>query len=192
VNEALFLLILLWAALLLPGALRSARSSSPHVTVGGFERAMQVLSVERSSPGRHVYVLGEPGRIVDLEVPRVSSIPAPPRPRPEPLLMVRRRVRFERLLVLSALSVVLALVVGGWAWGLLTVVLGTTIAYTVVLRRLKVQRDQARRVVRDLHVEQESRVAARSDVPRAAAGGGPDDERPAESSNGVRLRRWDD
>lgn len=193
-NEALFLLILLWAALLLPGALRSARSSSPHVTVGGFDRAMQVLSAERSAPGRHVYVPGEPGRIVDREVPRVSSNPAPPstRRRPEPVLMVRRRVRFERLLVLSVLSVVLALAVGGWTWALVAVVVGTTIVYTVVLRRLKVQRDQARRVVRDLHLEQDTGVVLRRDLPRAAAGGGAGVDPPADPPSGVRLRRWDD
>ncbi len=193
-NEALFLLILLWAALLLPGALRSARGSSPQATIGGFEHAMQVLSAERSSPGRHVYVPGEPGRIVDREVPRVSPTPEPPpRPRPEPPLMVRRRVRFERLLVAGVLSLVLALAVGGWAWGLLTVVLGSTIVYAVVLRRLKVQRDQARRVVRDLHLEPESRIIIRSDLPRAAAGGGgASRDAPVDPSNGVRLRRWDD
>lgn len=192
-NEALFLLILLWAALLLPKAVRSARSSSPHVTIGGFEHAMEVLSAERGAPGRHVYVPGEPGRIVDREVPLVSSNPAPPPPRrrPEPVLMVRRRVRFERLLVLSALSLVLALAVGGWAWGVVAVVVGTTIVYTVVLRRLKVQRDQARRVVRDLHLEQEVRVVVRPDPPSVAAGGAVGSDRPAGPSDGVRLRRWD-
>jgi hypothetical protein len=50
VSEALVLLVILWAAALVPSAVR-ARNASPHVTVGGFERAMEVLrSEQRSTP----------------------------------------------------------------------------------------------------------------------------------------------
>jgi hypothetical protein len=121
VNPSLLLLILVWVALLLPGALRSHRRSSPRVTVGGFQRAMDGLRVNDRVDATQVW-------------------------REDPVV-VRRRQRFLRLLTASLLSILAASLLGGAAWlvaaGLVSV-LGIT---TAVLRRLQVQRVAARSVL---------------------------------------------
>jgi hypothetical protein len=148
VSEALVLLVILWAAAMVPSAVR-ARNASPHVTVGGFERAMEVLrSEQRSTPGRRVMVPGDPERIVQ----RAARAPSPEsrrRFRREDPRVARRRAWFERLLVASVAAVAVGLFLGGWSWLLTAAVVVVTLGYTVRLRRLKVQRDEARRVVRE-------------------------------------------
>ena len=47
VNPSLLLLILVWVAILLPGALRSRLRPSPRATVGGFQRAMDGLKAQQ-------------------------------------------------------------------------------------------------------------------------------------------------
>jgi hypothetical protein len=148
VSEALVLLVILWAAALVPSAVR-ARNASPHVTVGGFERAMDVLKSEQgSTPGRRVMVPRDPERIVQRAVGAPSDTPGRRFPREDPRV-ARRRAWFERLLVASVAAVAVGLVLGGWFWLMPAVVVGATVGYTVRLRRLKVQRDEARRVVRE-------------------------------------------
>lgn len=149
-SEALVLLVILWAAALVPSAVR-ARNASPHVTVGGFERAMDVLrSEQRTPPGRRVMVPGDPERIVQRAVRAPSPSPDDGgRFRREDPRVARRRAWFERLLVASVASMALGLFPGGWFWLVPAVVVGVTIGFTVRLRRLKVQADEARRVVRE-------------------------------------------
>jgi hypothetical protein len=148
VSEALVLLVILWAAALVPSAVR-ARNASPHVTVGGFERAMDVLrSEQRATPGRRVMVPSDPERIVERRVGAPSPGPGR-RVRREDPRVARRRAWFERLLVASVAAVALGLFLGGWLWLVPAVVVAVTLGYTVRLRRLKVQRDEARRVVRE-------------------------------------------
>jgi hypothetical protein len=184
VSEALVLLVLLWAVLLVPGALRS-RNSSPHATVGGFERAMDVLRNEGRGPGaargggRELLVPRDAGRIVRREVDgTVRTV----RIRHEDPLVAQRRSWFLRAVVGTGVAFVLALAVGGWMWlPFLLTALGTG-GYTALLRHLKVQRDEARRVVRELDLRPVEEA-----VPQPVAVGSD----LFADSHGVRLRRWD-
>jgi hypothetical protein len=183
VNEALVLLVLLWAALLVPSALRS-RTGSPHATVGGFERAMDVLKTSpRSAPkgaGRQLLVPGDAGRIVDH-----AGIDAAEEPKPykrEDPRVEARRVWFLRLVVGTVASIGLAIAFGGLLWAVALLSLAATTAYVVLLRRWKLQADQVRSVVRRLEAETATQREPER-VPVGAAVG-------AEASS-VRLRRWD-
>jgi hypothetical protein len=183
VSQALVLLVLLWAVLLVPGALRS-RKSSPHATVGGFERAMDVLRSDGRAPsggaGRQLLVPRDAGRIVGREVDAtVRSVPV----RHEDPVVTSRRVWFLRGLVGTAVAMLLALTVGGWLWLPFVVTAAATGAYAALLRHLKVQRDEARRVVRELDLHRvPDELPARAAVGAELWGAGA----------GVRLRRWDD
>jgi hypothetical protein len=142
------LLVVLCAAALVPSAVR-ARNASPHVTVGGFERAMDVLrSEQQATPGRRVMVPGDPERIVQRAV-REPSPAQMRRFRREDPRVARRRAWFERLLVASVASIAIGSFLGSWFWLVPVVVVTVTLGYTGRLRRLKVQRDEARRVVRE-------------------------------------------
>ena len=182
VNEALVLLVLVWAALLVPSALRS-RNVSPHATVGGFERAMDVLRSETrgTRAGREVLVPGDPGRIVQRPVDVVER---PVRPGHEDPVVARRRSWFVRSVIATGVMFVMWLAIGGWLWLPLLASAGLTGGYAAVLRHLKLQRDAARRVVRELDLHRPS--AATPDKVAVVGGsswGG---------SGTVRLRRWDD
>lgn len=179
VSEALVLLVLLWAVLLVPGALRS-RNSSPHATVGGFERAMDVLRNEGRGTGRQLLVPGDAGRIVGREVDAtVRSV----RLRHEDPIVVQRRGWFLRGVAATGVAFLLALVVGGWMWLPFLLVTTVTGGYVALLRHLKIQRDEARRVVRELDLDR-----VRDELPQRAAVGGS----AWDVGAGVRLRRWDD
>jgi hypothetical protein len=183
VSEALVLLVLLWAVLLVPGALRS-RNSSPHATVGGFERAMDVLRTEGRGPvrggnGRELLVPRDAGRIVEREIDgTVRTV----RIHHEDPLVTQRRGWFLRAVAATGIALLLALVVGGWMWAPFLFTAAGTGGYAALLRHLKVQRDEARRVVRELDLH-------RVELPepqRVAVGGDL-----FEGGHGVRLRRWD-
>jgi hypothetical protein len=188
VIEALVLLLLVWAGMLVPSALRS-RNASPHVTVGGFERAMESLRNEArtSTTGRAVFVPGDAGRIVSRAVD--PGDPKPLRPRADGGMVARRRMWFERALAASLVTVLLAVAFGGWLWAPAVLTVAITVAYAAVLRRLKLQRDEARRVVRDLELHRPARrlgTEVAEPVAAEAGGGG------WGASGTVRLRRWDD
>lgn len=181
-NEALVLLVLLWAALLVPSALRS-RTGSPHATVGGFERAMDVL---KSSPhatshgdGRRLLVPGDAGRLVDHAGIEAAEDAKPYR-REDPRIEARR-VWFLRLLVGAVVAIGLAIAFGGLLWAVAILSLGATTAYVVLLRRWKLQADQVRSVVRRLEAHTNDREPDHDPV-GAAVGAEP---------GSVRLRRWD-
>jgi hypothetical protein len=165
VSEAIVLLVLLWAVLLVPGALRS-RNSSPHVTVGGFERAMDVLRNEGRGTGvdRQLLVPRDAGRIVGRDVDgTVRSIPL----RHEDPIVAQRRSWFVRAIAGTAVAFVLAVAIGGWMWLPFLLTGAGTGGYAALLRHLKVQRDEARRVVRELDLHQ----VAGHEVPERAAVG---------------------
>jgi Ca2+/Na+ antiporter len=112
--------------------------------------------------------------------------PASAQLREDPLT-VRRRVRFVRLAIATLVTLLAAVWLGGILWLLFLGTLLATAAYVVVLRRLKVQRDEARQVVRELHLRPPDLQMAMAG--RAAAGAeGMGDPM---ASTSVRLRRWD-
>jgi hypothetical protein len=183
-NEALVLLVLVWAGLLVPGVLRS-RNASPHATVGGFERAMDVLRSDArgTKGGRQVLVPRDAGRIVERPGMVGDAGRGPHRSRGAGPVVARRLIWFLRCLVASVVTFVVAVVAGGWFWLPFVVSAGLTTVYVAVLRHLKLQRDEARRVVSDLDLYIDV-AAAEQDI---AAG--------AEDwvgSGTVRLRRWND
>ncbi|MFA9432188.1 hypothetical protein [Egicoccus sp. AB-alg2] len=177
-TESFVVLVLLWTVLLLPGAVRRSRNSQPHATVGGFERAMDVLRDNRSGTSRQLLVPGDAGRIVQRDVdPTVRSVGLR---RPEDPVVVQRRAWFLRSLAGSVAALVLAVAFGGWMWFPATLLLLGTAGYTALLRQLKLQRDEARRVVAELDLH---RAASRPVTIDAGELWG--------ASGGVRLRRWE-
>jgi hypothetical protein len=189
VSEALVLLVLLWAVLLVPGALRS-RNSSPHATVGGFERAMDVLRNEGRGPGagrgagRELLVPRDAGRIVGRDVDQtVRSV----RIRHEDPLVAQRRSWFLRAIAVTGVAFLLALLFGAWMWVTFLLAAAGTGGYAALLRHLKVQRDEARRVVRELDLHRVEGPVADPAPRQVAVGADLFGDGPA-----VRLRRWDD
>jgi Flp pilus assembly protein TadB len=136
VNPSLLLLIMVWVALLLPGALRSRLRSSPRTTVGGFQRAMDGLRID----GRESSAPSLTNPAYGVQASRRREDPA----------LVRRRRRFLGLVVVTMVAVGLAPVLGGAAWAVAAVTLGTTLVVVLVLRRLKLQRQAVRSVLVDL------------------------------------------
>lgn len=183
VNEALLLLVLVWAAFLVPGTLRS-RNTSPHVTVGGFERAMDVLRSGSTGPQvRRIVVPSEPERTVEGEPGAVHALAGH---RDHDPVVARRLLWFQCSLGAVVASLVLALVLGGWAWWAFVVVLALAVGYAGVLRRLKLQRDQARAVVRELDLTG-GEPSVREGPTEIAVG----EDEGWSGSPSVRLRRWD-
>lgn len=186
-NEALVLLILVWAVLLLPSAVRS-RTGSPHATVGGFTHAMNVLRSDRHHH-REMLVPSAADRIVEREVDRS---PHPITVRHEDPIVAERRRWFLSGVAATAATFVLAVAIGGWVWTVFVLVGAITGGYTALLRQLKLQRDEARAVVAELDLyrqqPREQRVPAA--VGDEARSGGP---RGDETWSGrcVRLRRFD-
>lgn len=202
-NETLvIILVFLWAVALLPSVLRSTRSNT-HATVGGFERAMDVL---RHRPdGRYVMVPADATRLVDERHVRGAG-------RTNPQLERRRRL-FARLVVLTAVSWLLAFVWGGPLWIVASLAFLGLGGYAAVLRRWKLQRQEARDVVRHLppvdEVYLDEPGILDGELPARQVVGGPvfagvsrRDDGPVQVANhpdepwhpqaGVRIRRWDD
>ena len=203
VNEALVLLALVWAALLVPAALR-ARAASPHATVGGFERAMDVLRSEAHADDQRTVAAGDPSGVPDRQsgVATTSDAARAPAGRPEDPVIARRRLWFVRALAASGATLLLAIIVGGWTWLPAIVIIAMTAGYTAVLRHLKLQRDAAREVVRELDLTGadpllRERAGQGSDavvVEREPVAVGQQAEPAGRSwaqSGTVRLRRWD-
>jgi len=124
VNPSLLLLILVWVAILLPGALRSRLRPSPRATVGGFQRTMDGLHVQQP-----------------VAPPRRSSAR-----REDPVIARRRRFAL-RMFALTALALAAAPLLGGVAWVVAGLAVAATTVMVLVLRRLKLQRDAARTVL---------------------------------------------
>ena len=133
VNPSLLLLILVWVAILLPGALRSRLRPSPRASVGGFQRTMDGLRVQQST--------GE------VRTSASGAVMYAPVARREDPVIARRRRRTLQLIGVTVVSVALAAVVGGSTWIVAGGLVATSATTLLVLRRLKVQRDAARSVV---------------------------------------------
>lgn len=195
-DEALLAALLIgWAAVLLPSALRSRRETDPLITVGGFTQAMAVL---RGRPdGREIMVPGQPERIVGH-----ADRGARPAPRPAPSrrsgLLARRRQLFVRLLATTGVTFVLAVVVGGLLWPLFVTTVVALGGYVAMLRHFKLEADQARAVVRTIDLSAHEDVwedRGRDRQPVAVGAESiqvatrPDD--PWAPNSSVRIRRWD-
>ena len=199
-DEALLAALLIgWAAVLLPSALRSRRETDPLVTVGGFTQAMAVL---RGRPdGREIMVPGQAERIVGHGQPARRPAPRPattPRGDRRSELLARRRTLFVRLLGATAGTFVLAVLVGGLLWPVFVTTALTLGVYVAMLRHFKLEADQARDVVRTIDVTDEgSGTWTLEDERQPVAVGAesiqvatrPDDPWAPQSS--VRIRRWD-
>ncbi len=124
VNPSLLLLILVWVAILLPGALRSRLRPSPRATVGGFQRTMDGLSVQQP----------------------VAPPRRPSTRREDPVIARRRRLAL-RTFALTIGALAAAPLLGGAAWVVAGLASAASSVTVLVLRRLKLQRDAARTVL---------------------------------------------
>lgn len=193
-NGALVVILaLVWALVLLPGAVRSRRSS-PTNSVGTFERAMDVLAHRDGNPrsgrsdGRYVYVPHDADRIVGERARRRNA------------LVAQRRRMFVRLLGAAGVTLPLAILFDGILWALFAASVAALGVYVGLLLRWKAQADQAAEVVRSLPDVPRARDVARAEHGRVAVGadrphGGVQvatrDDDPWEPQAGVRIRRWD-
>lgn len=150
VNPSLLLLILVWVAILLPGALRSRLRSSPRASVGGFQRSMDGLRVPQRVVMTHVPAAngqadgrGPSGRVMGGTASGSRRAAA----RAEDPVVMLRRHRTLRLFSLTALALVAAPLLGGAAWLVAGSLLATSITTVAILRRMKLQRDAARTVL---------------------------------------------
>ena len=143
VNPSLLLLILVWVAILLPGALRSRLRPSPRASVGGFQRTMDGLRVQQRVVTTHVPASTAPltGASPTLRADVRRHV------RREDPAIARRRRRTLRLLGLTVVVLGAAPLVGGAAWVAAGTLVVASITTLVVLRRLKLQRDAARTVL---------------------------------------------
>lgn len=152
-DEVLLAALLIgWAAVLLPSALRSRRSADPIVTVGGFTEAMAVL---RGRPqGREIMVPSEADRIVAYGERSVAGAPREPsvsRTSARARLRQRRKAMFVRLLLSTVLTFALAMPIGGYLWPVFFTSALALFGYVAMLRHHKVERDAARTVIRAMH-----------------------------------------
>jgi len=167
VNPSLLLLILVWVAILLPGALRSRLRPSPRASVGGFQRTMDGLRV--------------PQRVVTTHVPASSGVVVTSRP--EDPLVARRRRRTLRLFSLTALALVAAPLLGGAAWFVAAALSVTSVTTMAILRRLKLQRDAARSVLVSLDLRRPAQPLVDEITGELVVAAG-------SSSSAVRLPSW--
>ena len=140
------LLLGLWASILLPGALRSRRASSPLDTVSDFERSMSMLSPIRSTdrlPGRELLVLAHPASVTG------GSNRA--------RLVARRRATLKALLAGVVVTGVLTVLTRGQTLALLLVATVSFACYAAMLRQLKTRSTHARG--RTQHLVPRERVA---------------------------------
>lgn len=206
-DEALLAALLIgWAAVLLPSALRSRRETDPQVTVGGFTQAMAVL---RGRPdGREIMVPRQADRIVGQGQPARGAVaPEPARTTRRSGVVARRRTMFVRLLAATVGTFVLAMVVGGLLWPMFFTTALALGGYVAMLRHFKVEADEARAVVRtidpgaygrapepDAEYRQPVAVGAESygdagEDSQFQVATSPDT--PWEPQSSVRIRRWE-
>jgi hypothetical protein len=159
----------LWASILLPGALRARRHSSPVSSVDRFERSMGILAPDRLGSGqprtgRHVLVLADPAHVA-LGSSRARTLR-------------RRRLMLARLGGGTLVTGLAALLLGGLFTVLFAACAGVATGYVALLVHLRNGELDTRRTVRRLPVQASS-----------------EDERPAVRAAGqsatVRVRRWD-
>lgn len=188
-------LLIGWAVVLLPRAVRSRRSSDPIATVGGFTQAMSVL---RGRPqGREIMVPRHADRIVRYGQ-QAGGAPRSPQETRRGDLIGRRRAVFVRLLVATGATFLLALGFGGLLWPMFVVTATGLGGYVALLRHFKVERDQARHVVVRAFDDRDGAVEGWQEPARQPVAVGAEgwqvatrDDAPWEAESTVRIRRWD-
>lgn len=156
----------LWALILLPGAWRDSRHGSPLNSIDAFEQSMSRLAPPRTPPGGHVVVLGRPDRVglqsPGLQSPTLSAPLLPPRERsgpiaaapaprgPSPQMLMRRRQVLAVLGAATAVTGVLGLWLGGFAWVVFVLAYAALFGYVALLVQLRARRDEARDKLRYL------------------------------------------
>lgn len=182
VNEAVVLLLaLVWAAILLPNAVKQRRRS-PSQSVGGFARTMHLLNpgaprglgdhVGPRGGARPIVVPGSAAERIVEDLVQRDGYEQPPRlVRPTAALLRRRRMMQRRRNVLFSLAgstgffLLLALLVGGFATVLFLLSAAATGVYVWLLRQRKVAADQRRAVVRTLPARPADRDVAPRTMP---------------------------
>lgn len=127
------LLVVLWAAVLVPGALRGRASSSPMSSIDSFERSMVMLAHRaqaRSPSGRTVLM------------------PPAPRSSARARAAQRRRAVLARLGGAVGVSAPLGMFAGGAAWLLFAGSLAALVGYVIVLFQVQARQAELRRKVR--------------------------------------------
>jgi hypothetical protein len=128
----------LWAWILVPGALRARRESSPIDSVDLFERSMSVLASNRTLPGRHVLVLDRPAQVTGRST-RARTLQ-------------RRRLVLTRLGAAVPLTLLAAIAFGGVWVAVFALTAAALAVYLGVLVQLRGQAQERRRKVRRLPV----------------------------------------
>jgi hypothetical protein len=158
VDQALIVfLVVLWAVVLLPGALRARRRSTMS-TVTGFGKAMDVLRPSARG-GRQVLVIQDAERISG-PIPLVEQVTDSASRRLREANARRRRTLLG-LSGASAFSLLMAVLFGGSWWAMWLVLTAGIAAYVAWLRNIHIQRMQAEDVVSELADLREAREKAR-------------------------------
>jgi hypothetical protein len=143
----LVLLLVLWALILGPGALRGVQGRSPTASVDAFERSMGILASDRSAfartPGRHVMVVHDPRAVV---APRSSRRRT----------LERRRLILQWLAAAVVATAILGVAAGGVALAAFWVSAAALVGYVGLLLHLRSRAEHTRRTVRRLPVAPQS------------------------------------
>ena len=158
-------LVILWAVVLVPGAIRARRRSTAN-SVHGFGKAMDVL---KPRPGRQVLTVKEAPQLSG-PIPLISLGTEDRQPRPTATgpTAIRRR-NLVVLSVASTVSLLLGLIAGGGFWALWLVFTAALGAYVAWLRNLAVQKMRAEEIVEELADIREARELAQLSSNRSSA-----------------------
>lgn len=179
------LLAVLWAWILLPGAVREHRDASPASSVSRFDRSMKRLGrlgrVRRSRPswaggraGREVLMPSRPAeRRADLAAARAAR---------------RRRTVLTVLTGLTTLALIAARAVGGPAWVLFWVTAPLLVAFLGLLCHRWVQ--ISRRAAQPLVMPRQVVAAVAESVDAERDGSDAGGRRGALTGDGVRIIDW--
>lgn len=170
----IIVLVVLWAWVLLPGAVRDWSDTSPVSSVERFERCMGMLARSRPSrAGRHVLVLDRPSAVTAGDaIARAAR---------------RRKLIVTRLVATVVSTGAVGMLFGGWFWAPFAVSVAALAGYLGLLLHVRSRAAQRRRTVRSLEEERHLRR--------------PDPEPPSEpteqvvaefedAGNAVRIVRW--
>jgi hypothetical protein len=175
----LFILAVIWLAVLLPPWLQNRTATKPVDSITTFRHQLSVLERRAGSVAPHRVAARSPN--VTTMYPYGASLRAGvgPAARPQPFVPApvvrmtredarrRRREVFNTLGGASVLSILLATFIGGPVWGLAAVVLSLFAAYGMLMSR--VQRNADDRATKVRYLPQKQRSAAPAYLVRRSA-----------------------